>query len=174
MKYSQVSWLVWLMGFWIQNRYWKSCSKFVSKFPYSSWRKLAILKKVVLTEPHFQNIPACTKNKTKDMLFMHHSCVCPNCSAVRKVHNLTLHSFSCAVDTKHLYCFEYWALAFLRIYYTRNTCMQQPLAFISKHCVNMKYFGLCQQWTQAHFARVMLTMATRSMFFLFFGKKGIK
>ncbi len=28
---------------------------------------------------------------------------------------------------------------------TRNTCMQQPLAFISKHCVNMKYFGLYQQ-----------------------------
>ena len=28
---------------------------------------------------------------------------------------------------------------------TRNTCMQQPLAFISKHCVNMKYFRLYQQ-----------------------------
>ena len=28
---------------------------------------------------------------------------------------------------------------------TRNTCMQQPLAFISKHCVNMKYFGIYQQ-----------------------------
>ena len=39
---------------------------------------------------------------------------------------------------------------------TRNTCLQQPLAFISKHCVNMKYLGLYQQWTQAHFARVML------------------
>ncbi len=44
---------------------------------------------------------------------------------------------------------------------TRNTCLQQPLAFISKHCVNMKYFGLYQQCTQAHFARVMLTVATR-------------
>ncbi len=28
---------------------------------------------------------------------------------------------------------------------TRNTCLQQPFAFISKHCFNMKYFGLCQQ-----------------------------
>ena len=28
---------------------------------------------------------------------------------------------------------------------TRNTCMQQPLAFISKHCVKIKYFGLYQQ-----------------------------
>ncbi len=28
---------------------------------------------------------------------------------------------------------------------TRNTCMQQPLAFISKHCVNMRYFGFYQQ-----------------------------
>ena len=29
--------------------------------------------------------------------------------------------------------------------YTINTYLQQLLAFISKHCVNMKYFGLCQQ-----------------------------
>ncbi len=49
--------------------------------------------------------------------------------------------------------------------------MQQPLAFISKHCVSMKYFGLYQQSTQAHFARVMLTMATRSMFFFYFSEK---
>ncbi len=34
---------------------------------------------------------------------------------------------------------------------TRNTCMQQPFAFISKHCFNMKY----SERTQAHFARVM-------------------
>ncbi len=27
---------------------------------------------------------------------------------------------------------------------TRNTCLQQPLAFISNHCVNMKYYGLYQ------------------------------
>ncbi len=34
---------------------------------------------------------------------------------------------------------------------TRNTCMRQPFAFISKHCFNMKY----SERTQAHFARVM-------------------
>ena len=40
-------------------------------------------------------------------------------------------------------------------YYTRNTCLQQPLAFISKHCFNMKKCKLYQHLTQAHFARVM-------------------
>ncbi len=31
----------------------------------------------------------------------------------------------------------------------------QPFAFISKHCFNIKYCGLYQHKTQAHFARVM-------------------
>ena len=26
--------------------------------------------------------------------------------------------------------------------FTRNTCLQQPVAFISKHCFNMRYCGL--------------------------------
>ncbi len=50
---------------------------------------------------------------------------------------------------------------------TRNTCMQQPLSFTSKHCFNMKYSELYQHLTQAHLAPV----------FVFFGKmsqKGIK
>jgi hypothetical protein len=37
-----------------------------------------------------------------------------------------------------------WSLMWLMPYpkYTRNRCMQQPLAYISKHCFNRKYYTI--------------------------------
>ncbi len=66
-----------------------------------------------------------------------------------------------------------------RIYFVNikleiHACSNLSPLFPTMHCVNLKYFGLYQHRTQAHFARVMLTMATQSMFFHFFGRKGIK
>ncbi len=46
-----------------------------------------------------------------------------------------------------------------------------PRFYFQASCHNMKYFGLYQHWTQAHFASVMLTMATRSMLFLSLRKR---
>ncbi len=51
-----------------------------------------------------------------------------------------------------------------------HACRNKPLAFISKHCFNMKYCEYYQHRTQAHFACVTVTMAMRSTFFIFWTK----
>jgi hypothetical protein len=57
------------------------------------------------------------------------------------------------------------------IYITRNTCMQQPLAYILQTLFQRTWSirnYANTGWTQARVAHVMLVMATRSLFFKFF------
>ena len=56
-------------------------------------------------------------------------------------------------------------------YYTRNTYLQKPFAFISKHSFHMKYCGLYQHRTQAHFVNHGNTI---NVFLTFFGQKSTK
>jgi hypothetical protein len=46
-------------------------------------------------------------------------------------------------------------------YKTRNTCMQQPLAYIFQTLFQHEVFVILQKLTQARVAHIMLAMATR-------------
>jgi hypothetical protein len=53
--------------------------------------------------------------------------------------------------------------------------MQKALAYIFQYCFktfNMKHSKLRQHWTQGRVARVMLAVATLSLFLIFFVQNG--